>query len=66
MYKSVAVFCGSNSGSDPIYEQHAKDLGTLLAENYITLVYGGGNTGLMGAVANAALAHNGKVIGVIP
>jgi len=66
MYKSIAVFCGSNSGSDPIYEQHAKDLGALLAENYITLIYGGGNTGLMGAVANAALAHNGKVIGVIP
>ena len=66
MYKSVAVFCGSNSGNDPIYEQHAKDLGTLLAENNITLIYGGGNTGLMGAVANAALAYNGRVIGVIP
>ena len=66
MYKSMAVFCGSNSGNDPIYEQHAKDLGVLLAENNITLVYGGGNTGLMGAVANAALANGGKVIGVIP
>ena len=66
MYKSVAVFCGSNSGNDSIYEQHAKDLGVLLAENNITLVYGGGNTGLMGAVANGALSANGKVIGVIP
>jgi uncharacterized protein (TIGR00730 family) len=66
MYNSVAVFCGSNSGNDPIYEQHAKDMGILLAENNITLVYGGGNTGLMGAVANAALERKGKVIGVIP
>lgn len=66
MYNSIAVFCGSSYGDDPIYEQHAKDLGSLLAENNITVVYGGGNTGLMGAVANAALAQHGKVIGVIP
>jgi uncharacterized protein (TIGR00730 family) len=66
MYKSVAVFCGSNRGKDPIYEQHAKDIGILLAENNITVVYGGGNTGLMGAVANAVLREGGKVIGVIP
>ena len=66
MYKSIAVFCGSSNGNDPIYEQHAKDLGALLAENNITVVYGGGNTGLMGAVANAALEQQGKVIGVIP
>lgn len=66
MYTSVAVFCGSNSGNDPIYEQHAKDLGSMLAEKNVTLVYGGGNTGLMGAVANAALENGGTVIGVIP
>lgn len=66
MYKSVAVFCGSNSGNDPIYAQHAKDMGILLAEKNITVVYGGGNTGLMGIVANAALQEGGKVIGVIP
>ena len=66
MYKSIAVFCGSNSGNDPIYEQHAKDMGILLAENNITVVYGGGNTGLMGAVANAVLQEGGRVIGVIP
>ena len=66
MYKSVAVFCGSKNGNDAIYEQHAKDLGKLLGEHKITLIYGGGNTGLMGAVANAALENNGKVIGVIP
>lgn len=66
MYKSVAVFCGSKNGNDPIYVQHALELGKLLALNNITLVYGGGNTGLMGAVANVMLAHGGKVIGVIP
>ncbi len=66
MYKSVAVFCGSKNGNDAIYVQHAKDLGKLLAEHKITLVYGGGNAGLMGAVANAALQHGGKVTGVIP
>ena len=66
MYKSIAVFCGSNSGNDPIYTQHAKDIGILLAEKNITVVYGGGNTGLMGVVANAVLQEGGKVIGVIP
>ena len=66
MFKAVAVFCGSKSGDDPIYEQHAKDLGILLAEKNITLVYGGGNSGLMGAIANAVLQYGGNVIGVIP
>ncbi|MEP7317214.1 MAG: TIGR00730 family Rossman fold protein [Panacibacter sp.] len=66
MYTSVAVFCGSKNGNDPIYIQHATGLGKLLAQHQLTLVYGGGNTGLMGAVANAMLAHKGKVIGVIP
>ncbi len=66
MFKSVAIFCGSKTGRDPIYEQHAKDLGKLLAQNDITLVYGGADKGLMGTVANAALKQNGKVIGVIP
>src|SRR5919112_2402982 len=66
MYTSVAVFCGSKNGSEPLYEQHAKELGTLLAQNNITLIYGGGNRGLMGALANAALEQQGEVIGVIP
>jgi len=66
MYKSVAVFCGSKNGNDPLYEQHAKELGILLAQQKIKLVYGGGNTGLMGAVANAALEQGGEVVGVIP
>src|SRR4051812_10106504 len=66
MYKAVAVFCGSNKGSDPIYIQHAGELGKLLCEHKITLIYGGGNTGLMGAIADAVLEHGGEVIGVIP
>lgn len=65
-YQSVAVFCGSRSGNDPLYEQHARELGRLLGERNITLVYGGGNVGLMGTVANAALDAGGKVVGVIP
>ena len=64
--KSVAVFCGSKSGNNPLFIQQAKELGQLLAEQQITLVYGGGGVGLMGAVANAVLEHRGKVIGVIP
>ena len=63
---SLAVFCGSKTGINPLYAQHAKELGTLLAEKNITLVYGGGNKGIMGIVANAALEKSGKVIGVIP
>lgn len=66
MYKAVAVFCGSKNGTDPLYASHAKQTGQLLAQNNISLVYGGGNTGLMGIVANAVLEANGKVIGVIP
>jgi uncharacterized protein (TIGR00730 family) len=66
MYKAVAVFCGSKNGNDPIYVQHAKELGKLLGEHGITLIYGGGNTGLMGAIADAVLDNGGEVIGVIP
>jgi len=64
--KSVAVFCGSKPGLNPLYMQHATELGLLLAQNNITLIYGGGKVGLMGAVANAVMDHSGKVIGVIP
>lgn len=65
-YSSVAVFCGSQAGSNPLFEQHATDLGTYIGQNHITLIYGGGNKGLMGAVANAAMKEGGKVIGIIP
>ena len=64
--KRVCVFCGSNSGANPAYAQAATQLGRLLAERGLTLVYGGGNVGLMGVVADAALEAGGQVIGVIP
>lgn len=63
---SLAVFCGSKSGNNPLYEQQAKHLGHLLASKKITLIYGGGNKGIMGAVSNAVLEKEGKVIGIIP
>jgi len=63
---SLAVFCGSKSGSNPLFEQEAREIGYLLAEHSITLIYGGGNKGIMGAVANASLEKGGKVTGIIP
>ncbi len=62
----LCVFCGSNVGNNPIYRAEAENLGRLLAARGIELVYGGGNIGLMGAVADACLAAGGTVIGVIP
>ena len=64
--KSLCVYCGSNAGNDPAYASLASTLGTQLAENGLTLVYGGGNVGLMGIVADAAMQAGGDVIGVIP
>jgi uncharacterized protein (TIGR00730 family) len=64
--RSIAVFCGSKSGNNPLFEAHTRELGHLLAANSITIIYGGGNKGLMAAVANAALEKKGKVIGIIP
>ena len=64
--KSVAVFCGSKTGNNPLYQEHAYLLGSLLAKKKLLLIYGGGNKGIMGAVANAVLANNGQVIGIIP
>lgn len=63
---NIAVFCGSSKGSRKVYETQAKILGAYLANRDIDIIYGGGNIGLMGAIADAALAKNGKVIGVIP
>jgi uncharacterized protein (TIGR00730 family) len=62
----VCVFCGSSPGKDPAYAQAARGMGRLLAARGITLVYGGGRVGMMGALAQAALNAGGKVIGVIP
>jgi uncharacterized protein (TIGR00730 family) len=64
--KSIGVFCGSRAGGRPEYQEAAEGLGRLLAERGLRLVYGGGSTGLMGALANAALAGGGHVLGVIP
>ena len=64
--RSVCVYCGSNPGSRPVYAERAGQLGTRLAQEGLAVVYGGGNVGLMGIVADAALAAGGEVIGVIP
>ena len=64
--KRVAVYCGSASPADPRYLELAREVGRTLAERGIGVVYGGGKLGLMGAVADSALAAGGEVIGVIP
>ncbi len=64
--KSILVFCGSKTGKNPIFEAAARQLGTTLAERNINLVYGGGNVGLMGVLADATLAAGGTVTGIIP
>ncbi|NKD54540.1 MULTISPECIES: TIGR00730 family Rossman fold protein [unclassified Haematospirillum] len=63
---ALCVFCGSSFGSSPRYADAASRLGTLLGENGIRLVYGGGAVGLMGTVAKACLEAGGKVTGIIP
>ena len=64
--KRVCVYCGSRAGSDPRFAATAAEFGKRLALEQLTLVYGGGNVGLMGVLADAALANGGEVIGVIP
>ena len=64
--RAVCVFCGSSVGARPEYRAAATRLGTLLGSNGIDVVYGGASVGLMGAVADAALAAGGRVVGVIP
>ena len=66
MINSVCVFCGSSAGSRNSYKKAARNLGCLLAEKGITLIYGGSNVGLMAIIADEALARGGKVIGVMP
>jgi uncharacterized protein (TIGR00730 family) len=66
MITSLAVFCGSKNGIDGLYAQHAGQLGKIMAENDIKMIYGGGRNGIMGVVANAVMGHHGKVTGVIP
>jgi uncharacterized protein (TIGR00730 family) len=64
--RRLCVFCGSSIGNQPAYAEAAEAMGALLAKRGIGLVYGGGNVGLMGVVADAVMAHGGEVIGVIP
>jgi uncharacterized protein (TIGR00730 family) len=63
---SLAVFCGSKDGIDGLYIKHAQQLGKLMAENNIRMIYGGGSSGLMGVIADAVMQNNGKVTGIIP
>jgi uncharacterized protein (TIGR00730 family) len=65
-FRRLSVFCGSNTGKRPVYRAAAEQLGTLLVERGIELVYGGGNIGLMGVLADTVLAAGGRAIGVIP
>lgn len=64
--RALAVFCGSHSGNDPRHRAAAEELGRELARREVRLVYGGGSVGLMGVVADAALAAGGRVTGVLP
>ena len=66
MHRSICVFCGSSPGANPAYSEAARELGAVLAAEGRRLVYGGGNVGLMGVVADAVLQAGGTVVGVIP
>jgi len=64
--RSVAVFCGSRPGENPLFAKHTAELGRLIALLKLKLIYGGGNNGLMGIVADAVLSDGGTVMGIIP
>lgn len=64
--QSLAIFCGSKTGNNKLYVEHATELGKTLGKRGVTLIYGGGRNGLMGCVADNALSEGGKVRGVIP
>ena len=66
MLETICVFCASSPGADPRYAEAARAFGQLLARSGRRIVYGGGNTGLMGELADAALAAGGEVVGVMP
>ena len=66
MWHSVAVFCGSKTGNNKLFIQHARETGLLIASRGIKLIYGGGKNGLMGVVADTVLRQGGTVVGVIP
>lgn len=64
--QSLAVFCGSKNGTNPVFSQHAAELGQLMAKNNIRLIYGGGSAGLMGIIADSVMNEGGSVTGIIP
>jgi uncharacterized protein (TIGR00730 family) len=66
MIFSLAVFCGSKNGIDGVYKQHAEQLGRIMAENNIKMIYGGGRNGIMGVIADSVMKAQGKVTGIIP
>ncbi|HET6996066.1 MAG TPA: TIGR00730 family Rossman fold protein [Chitinophagaceae bacterium] len=64
--RSLAVFCGSKYGATPLFTEHAIELGRIMVAHNVTLVYGGGNVGIMGTIADTVMSLGGKAIGVIP
>jgi uncharacterized protein (TIGR00730 family) len=64
--RTICVYCGSGPGTNPLFMESARQLGKILAESGVGLVYGGGSIGLMGAIANSVLDHGGHVTGIIP
>jgi predicted Rossmann-fold nucleotide-binding protein len=64
--KSVAVFCGSKNGNNPLFAQHTAELGKYIGQLGLKLIYGGGNTGLMGQIADSALAAGAERRGLYP
>jgi len=64
--RSLAVFCGSKTGTNPLFSQHAARLGELMAARQVKLIYGGGSAGIMGVIADTVMKHGGQVIGIIP
>jgi len=64
--RNVAIFCASSNGANPIYRESAAELGRMLAEQNIGIIYGGANVGLMQALAESSIAAGGRVVGVIP
>jgi uncharacterized protein (TIGR00730 family) len=64
--KNILIYCGSSAGHNEVYKNTATHVGKTLANQGLTLVYGGGSVGLMGTVADAILANGGEAIGIIP
>ncbi len=63
---SLAVFCGSKNGVNPLYKDHAVQLGKIMVDHKVALIYGGGNVGIMGTIADIVMDLGGRAIGVIP